>query len=328
MAGTGFGSAVDTVVKYLYETDFVNGTDSTGDITDKCFGGDQQITSLIMRNNLEKLWQYNNRRFWKAVPKQFEGLASFEFTLSNPWWLLGLFGKITTSGSSAPFTHQFDMVNRAGSMQVQIKLRLLDEDKTVTLSGVIITSATISAAVNELVKVRMDCLFRKAAVGTQAVTAVTPDFEPYVFQHGSFEIPDGTSAGTVQRFELTINNNTVLQYGLGSRYAVRPIQRAFDVTGRLTMAMEDTSYLSKVLAVGTDSSFSLDFGTGTDKTAATFSGIELIGSDIWWDEHSPSLVTNEPIIEDLPVLVDGLQGFATDKYGSTEKVPDGDNFLR
>ena len=85
----GYGSGVETALKYQYEPTF-KGTPTDAE---KCFGGDQAITTLAFRNSLEKLYQYGNREVWKTVPKQFEGALGLEFTLSNPWWLAGLFGE-------------------------------------------------------------------------------------------------------------------------------------------------------------------------------------------------------------------------------------------
>jgi len=317
----GYGSGVETVVNYRYESDFTYGTyiwsDFTAgyDMTDKTFAGDIAISNLSVRRNLEKLYQYDKRYLWKAVPKQFEGMASFEFTLSNPWWLLGLFGdEYVTSATSNTVTREFRISNQAQSMSMKIGLRLLDADKIVEIHGCVITSATISSAVNELVKVRLDVLFKKMKtpyVGT--FTGTDRVFDPYVFQHGSLEIPDGTDAGTVQRFELTINNNTVMQYGLGNQYAVRPIQKAFDITGRLTIAMTDTSYLTKVIGTNpTDATYSLLFSNG--ETGYALKSIEFKGTDVWYDEHTPTISKNEPIVEDLPLVFGQIKAETKDHY--------------
>lgn len=321
----GYGAGCQTVIKYLYEQTF-GATDASYDATDKTFGHDVSLTSLAIRPNLEKLYTYDKRGVAKAVVKQFEGAMSLEFTLSNPWWLRSLFGKSYTGNASAPYFHAFEMVDQPRSIHVEIGLKLADEDKTLGLDGVIITSASVSAAVNELVKVRLDCLYKEMRTWDNKLTAVTETFEPYVFQHGRLEIPDGTYVGIVQRFEFTINNNTVMQYGLGDRYAVRPIQKALDVTGRLTLAMSDTSFITDTSGGGlvalsnepTDASYSLMFANtiGTDRS------IEFKGREVWLEDYTPSIVKNEPIMEDISLVFGTVTAFASDHFGNTRPLPD------
>ena len=223
-----------------------------GQSINKLFGGDTKITGLLFRNNLQKMPQYNSRRFWKAVPKQFEGSLSLEFSWSNPWWLYSLLGGHSVVGSKTDggvtlYRHRFEQTSNPRAMDIVIAGKFLNENKNIVLKDAVVRNAVIRGAVAETSKVRLDLLFRKAEIGAYSLADISESYNPFVYWQTVFTEDIGKQVGTVQSIDMSIANNTVMQYGLGDRHSKRPIHKAFDIDISESVVMDDTSKVEDVL---------------------------------------------------------------------------------
>lgn len=301
----GYGTAIETILVYGLESTFGGGATTKN----KIFFGDQTITGLTLSKNLELLRAFGDRGLYKTVPKQFIGSMTIEGTLTNAWFLRLLMGTVTTTGAIAPYTHTFTESEILASMGIDIGLKLLNEERAFHIVGAVINTFSITARVNELAKCRLEILFKDITDDASMPTAQVETFEPYAFNHGSLEIPTGTSVADVQTFDLTINNNQYSQYALGNQKVQRFIKQAFDVTATLSLLMKDRTYYNKLLGETVDASLKLKFLRGTEG-ASSEASIHFNGTNVGWNEESLPINLNEPIIEEFDLFIYTLEAIA------------------
>lgn len=271
---TSAAAGHDVVLNYLYED---NGfASSPSDSTDKTFGADATLSTFEGANNAVRVFNPNSREASNIIEQQFAGSWSVDFTLTNPWWTAALVDEKSTSGASAPYTHDF-----SGTTPVPLQLTYYDasNDFERVLKGCVVSSATISADVGGEVSVSLDGAYADEtltdAPGTTP-TQVTTSYRPLTFSEATIERPSGTTLNLVQSASVTIQNNTDLIYELGSRTAVdySPKTRAITVdytdiinskddTARMYGDSAATSPEAKV-----DNSMTIDFVMDNGETGA------------------------------------------------------------
>ncbi|MCS7136737.1 MAG: phage tail tube protein [Candidatus Caldarchaeum sp.] len=261
---------------------------------DKVFGRGQRISSLTRRENPELLYELGGRIAQASAFKQFEGAVSVEWILSNPWFLRGVMGQVTTTGSG-PYTHTFTKTNLPQSMTLEVGATLSGSNVVRTLSGCVFSSVAISASVGELVRVRGEIMYASEAVGTTAASPLVDTFEPFVFTHATLEIPQGTVIAEVQSFDLTINNNALMVYGLGGREPVSAVWQAFDASGSLSVTMKNATFLNYLRS---------EVGNGRlVVSSGANNSITFNLSGLTFGEHSVSVEPNALVVENLPIQI-------------------------
>jgi len=264
----------------------------------KTFGRGQKLSNINIKQNLELIYELGVRTAQKGVFKQFEGTLSAEWVLANPWWLRYLFGKRVTTGVG-PYTHTYSKSNSLASIQVEAGLDLAT-DVVRKFSGCVLNSITITAAINELAKVRGDFMFAKEEVtGTTFTSPIVDSFEPFSFTHATLELPDGTVIAEVQSSELTIANNVQMIWGLGDPEAVGFVPQALDITGRLNVTFKNATILDYVKNRTEIASLALKFANG--EAGASERSFDFIGDGVLFDEHSTALEPNVLVMEDVPL---------------------------
>jgi len=281
---------------------------SSGSPTTTTFGQGTTV-SLTRRNNMEKVYGLGDRNLTGIVAKNFEGTASIDFNLSNGWFLRGVLGSLISSGSAAVFTHIYKERPAQHSFTLENGVNL-DTDHCATITGAVFNTCTITAAVNEIAKVRLECPYSsETESSTLAAIPVTEQWpsEPLSFAGGTFKV-GGTTYADIQNVELTINNNVELVYGLGDRRAKAAVGKNRDYSIRATMAFQDASkFLEKVYgnAAGVISGATPDpsanatliftnNGAGSALKTITFN----MGS-IWFDESTLPQNPDELVKEEV-----------------------------
>ncbi len=227
--------AVISFVNFGWETAF--GTVSTE--LDKVFGQGTRLSTLQRKNNVESVYGLGSRNATKLVPKNFEGLATVEFALSNPWFFRAVMGTVSSTGT-APATHTFAEANTIPSISVENNITI-DTVSKAHLLGAKVNQCTISASVNEIARVRLDLIYSDEAHATSAGTYVAPTFEVFTFAHGSFELPNGTTIAEVQSAEVVITNNAQMVYGAGNRRGSQCVVKNREYSARVSAAFEDAT---------------------------------------------------------------------------------------
>jgi hypothetical protein len=266
------------------------------------FGRAQRITGLSRRENAELVYELGYREAKTAVFKHMEGSLTAEWILSNPWFLKALFGNWSSSVlSGGVYTHSFSKSNSFSSSSMNIEVGFAGEVANVwrSLRGAILNSITLSGRVDDVVKVRGEILYAGEATLTSGQTVVVDTFAPMDFSQATLQLPTGSTLAEVQSFELSINNNALKIYGLGSSYAMAATPQAFEANGRLDITMKDRSLLDKLRGMHSGLVFTISNGLGS----GYLNLISFTGTNVYFDEHSMDLEANSLVVEDLPIRI-------------------------
>ncbi len=310
-------------VNYGWEA--VYGTQTT--TKDKVFGHGVRITSLTRRNNMESVFGLGARNAQKLKEKQYEGAISVEFDLSNPWFFRGVLGAAPTTAGGGPYTHTWAESDTVVSMTLENNIS--NEDKSVAaLLGCKVATCVITAAVGELVKVRLDMIYSGESHDNTTAAIVAESFELFTFAHGTLELPNGTTIAQIQNAELTISNNLEMVYGLGDRTGqnLSPKQRTY--TARVSLPFEDEETFLENMTYGQASgpvtttsitetaTMELTFTNGL--TGINLRNVILLFTGVQLDEHNLPQDPTAIFIEDVSLV---MRSLALTSVNNTSAAP-------
>jgi hypothetical protein len=291
---------------YAWETGYA----TAGSPINKVFGQGQRITTTT-RNNTEKVFGLGNRNAATMVAKKFEGTLSIESVLANGWWIRGMLGSPATAvwtGSPMQWwTYTFLENTTIPSFTVENGVDM-DTDVARTLKGAVMSNVTISAAVNELVKLRFECPYSNETKGTTLIAAGTQPTdgnEPFAFQNGTISIAGSTMA-EIQNVELNVNNNAEPTWGCGSRWATNAPAKNREYGLRMTATFKDvTEFLNRTtggagspaMNPADETTAFLKFDNGGSGTAQRIIQINL--GSVFFDEHTLPQDATETMKEDV-----------------------------
>lgn len=292
-------SGYSSYVNYGFEATY--GSAATGTRT---FGHGAKIT-ISRKNNMEKIFGLGARNATTTVPKQYEGSASVEFIMSNGSFFRGILGAVA-DGGSAPYTHTYTETNTVPSFTIATGTELGTNDEVTALLGCKINSATITAAVGEVVKVRIECPYKTETLATSGLgSQVAETEEPFVFSEGTLSI--GGTINNVQSAEVTFNNNSEGIFGLGSRFKTAEVEKQREYSVKLTVAFSDVSALltkffgnaagPSTTTVAPQASLVLTFTNGL--TGIDQRSVVMTFANIYFDSESLPKDVTEVIKEDV-----------------------------
>ncbi len=306
-------------LRFGWETAYASETGTK----DKVFGQGMKITTLNRRNNVEPIFGLGARNAQKLPVKQFEGSLSVESVLASPWFFRAVLGAASTTGGSGPYTHTWAESDTLTSMSIENELST-DTKGVVAFLGCVVNTCVITAAINELVRVRLDMLYSTESEDTTTDANVTDSFDLYTFAQATLELPDDSTVTDVQSVELTLNNSIEMLYGLGSRLGQKAPAKNRPYTARITRSFEDAAtFLERFYGSGTgpnatvvETSLEVIFsngltGTNTRNIILTFGGVVP-------DEHNLPQDPTAIIMEDVPLIMRSLSVTATN---NTELAP-------
>jgi hypothetical protein len=235
---------VNSYAGYGFESTYGTGVAAT-----RPFGHGTKI-SWSLKNNLERIYGIGSRNATATAAKKFEGTVSVDTLLSHATWFRAVLGAVTDGGGGGPtYTHTYGEANSIPSFTLATGSELGDNDEVTTLLGCKINTCTLTAAVNEVVKVRMECPFKSISVAVSGIgSAPTISEDVFTFANGTLELPSGSTIGAVQNFELTFNNTLEMLFGIGSRTASAGVEKIREYNIKMTVAFNDvTTLLTKFL---------------------------------------------------------------------------------
>lgn len=288
---------------YGWETTY--GTASAS--INKAFGHGVRVTNLNRKNNVEKIVDQGYRSARKLTPKGFEGNISTEWVLASPWFIRGILGNKTTTGT-APYVHTFTESDSVESFTISNNVGL-ESDYLYNLLGAKFSSVTITSAVNELVRVRADIPYANEVASATTTSKLTDSFDLFTFAQASIELPGGTTLAMVQNVEATFNNNLELVKGQGSRFAQEAVVKNADYDVSVTMAFQKHSDLLQLAygaAAGPQSTITeqadmkLIFTNGL--TGSNMRKIEFTYTGVMIDEDSLPQDPTQLILEDVTLM--------------------------
>jgi len=216
-----------------------------------CIGA--KLTSMERNNNIEVIYGLGQSEPIVLVEKQFAGSFSVEGLLSDPWFLIPLFGvynptaktMYAVSGAMGSLTVVNSIINNRGATPVIHTFQLI---------GCVMTNCSISSAVNEIATCKMDYAYMNE--GYNSITpysqgAASSVSMPYTFAAGNLYW-NGSSQplAQVQSVELTINPNRDLIYGLGQRTAVNAVGKNIEYDINLSLVFEDPADMLRYFYTG------------------------------------------------------------------------------
>ncbi len=196
----------------------------------KIFGNNVQIRSVDLKNNVKRLFNLGGRSAIARVAGKVEGALSIEFDINEPWFMKGVMGNITTSGSvTSAYWHTFTETTLPPSLTIENGI----SGTVRKYLGCIINDCKITTAVgDEPAKCTLGLTFADESLTSGSTTQILSSGGIFPFSYGSIQYPTGTTVANTESVELTITNNAALKWGLGSRKASRydMRQRIYDVT--------------------------------------------------------------------------------------------------
>ena len=304
-------------IGYGYETSY-----AVADNADVAYGHGVRVTSLNRRNNLEKVFSMGSRNAQKLAIKQFEGALSTEHVLANPWFFKGVLGSVATTGSG-PYYHTFSEADIVPSVTVANNYNMANDGEA-QLLGAVFANCSITSAVGELVRVRLDQPYAKETYSGTTSSKLTESEECFSFAHGTVELPNGSTLAMVQNIELGISNSAELILGQGSRYAQEAAFKQRDYSGSITMALQQSSDLLEKFygsssgtndTVAETASLQLTFTNGL--TGTNERTIEMTYTGLQIDEESLPQDPTQVIMEDVQIAMRSLNVIATNNTTSS-----------
>jgi len=310
-------------IRYGWEATFK--TQST--TIDKVFGEAPRFDSSRTQN-IRQARGLGKRTPYKLIPLQYEGTFSIETIIANPWWLRAIIGNAPTTSGTGPYTHTYLdgsllLPKNAPSITIENGIDLT-ADAVIKLLGCVADTATITAAVNEPVMLKIDGKYATETKGTSGIADPFPSesLEYFTFAEGKLEVPDGTVISDVQNAEISIRNNLDMRYGLGSRFGSRHYERDFDVEIRTSNLFEDaTVFLEKFYGSATapttptEVTVDLLFDNGLTGTSQRQIHLTVTGAKI--AEETLNQVVAEAIPEDIVLQSKGFSSVVAINNTST-----------
>ena len=286
---------------YGFESSY--GTAVTGT---RVFGHGTKLT-ISRKNNLEPIWELGNRNAQTTAAKKYEGTGTLDFNLSNASFFRAVLGEVADAGGG-PYTHTYTETNVLPSFTILTGSELGTTDEVVALKGCIMNTCELTAAVNEIVKIRADFIFNNETLATSGIGSQVAETEDvFTFAQGTLEIPASTPIAYVQTITLTIDNSAELVWNLGSRFGLTPVakQRKYDMKLSLVYS-NPTTFLTKFFGAAggpldatpaSQATLKLKFTNGL--TGVDERTIEMNLTNIYFDTYDMTKDVNEILKEDM-----------------------------
>ena len=283
------------------------------------FGHGTKLT-INRKNNMERVFGLGARNASANVAKKYEGTCTVEFLLGagetaiahgGASWLRAVLGAIPTDAGATPYTHTYAESNTLTAFSLANAVEMGTADYVSALIGCKVNSCNITAAVDEVAKVKLDCLYRTESLATTGIgSAVVPTEVPLTFAQGTLTV-NGTTVGYVQSIDLTINNNVEMIWGLGSRYSTANAakQRQYDI--KMSVVFSDVSLLLEKFYGHASPVAATDLATLNpagvalvltfDNGGATSASRKIVFTfaNFYINEHSLPLDVNDVVKEDV-----------------------------
>jgi len=203
---------------------------------DKAFSQGVRLPTYDIDNDPEFIYALGNQDLQAQIAKTFKGTWGVEFIYSDCWWIRGIMGAAPTKAGGGPYTYTWTVANSGisntqNSMSLNFGVDFITTDSNQVLTGCIANSMTMTFAVSEPIRVRLEGWYAGITKGTVLVSAATVGEQPMVFSQATLQFPSGNTVLDVQSVELSFNRNNDPIYALGSRFpqANVPKQREWSI---------------------------------------------------------------------------------------------------
>jgi len=283
----------------------------------KVFGVGQDIT-ISPKRNYNKIRGIGYTDIEAVTPGKYEGSASVNWTLTNPWFFRMIFG-LAADGGGGPFTHTWNTATAApDSFSISTDVDATTDSSRVLL-GCYATSLKIGMSVGEQVKCSADISYRTETEDAALDPIVSEaGFTPYYFMEGTITI--GANVGWIQNCDFTITKNMVPLFECGSCFAhnFAEAERGFELTFTVTWSGPthlddfygaDGAPIDGVVASQPIMILTFDNGLGGINQRQ----IIITLTDLYFDTESQKYTPTDALTEDLNAFCTGFTSIvATD----------------
>ena len=198
------------------------------------FGWDTQMTTSEARRELQRIYQPGSKEALDIIDLHFEGSATLQFTLANPWVLRGILGSPSTSDNGdGSHTHTYT-VSEPSSMRIYEGYTKGDAERILT--GFVPGRISIDVNVQEEAQVTVEGGYVREFVNTN-VSSLTPQQDPQydamTFVEAGVDI-GGTTEGYVQQMTLEAQANVDMVSEMGTAFFIDYIPKAFEPSVNFT----------------------------------------------------------------------------------------------
>lgn len=235
-----------TVLYYKYEDQGFT-QDPSGDEDPKPFGGNASMSNMEGSNNAVDVFEPNSREKAQIIEQHFDGAATIDFEITNPWWLASVIadaGDPTDNGDGS-YTYSFD-----GDVPLPMRVFAGYEDVATAdgegpalreLVGFVAGSATVETSVEDTAT----CSLTGAYVEDEIDDTIsdlpdqpTLDHDVMTFVDAMLQL-DGQTISLVQDASVEIENNVDIIRELGTRFGVDYSPKARDPSVDYTKVQVD-----------------------------------------------------------------------------------------
>lgn len=240
---------------------------------------------------------------WAQGVWRHEGDIELEaFDRSIGLLLVHALGSVTTSGTTAPFTHTITPGDLTGK-GLTIQSGRTDRGGTVrpfTFGGCKIDSLELAVETGELATLGLSVIAQTVTTGTSLQTAsYAADIAPFRFTNGSFSLAG--SSLCIRSASLSIENNLDTdRLCVGQNYIDQPLQGELrEITGEVELEFPDLVHWARFVA-GTEGALQLALTLGT--ASLTF----LL--NVRTDQATPTVEGRELLVQTMNFTAVGTNG--------------------
>jgi hypothetical protein len=236
----GTSTGADTIWVYRWEDDdaFNQAPGDPSDTTDKTFGANVTADAFDRSQNPERIYKPFSRAADTILEAQFDGSWGTDHVLSNTWWLQFIFGAPTVEGTSAPYTHTYELGNGNCPKTAHLIQETHHDSGEVTqtvYTGCFVSSIDVDVSTEDTVSVTLDGTYtdeeyyEDAANSPYGEVGTQPDiqYRPMHFGNSLFKFDrddDGTAEtlALVQDASISLEGNVEGERELGTRLIAVP----------------------------------------------------------------------------------------------------------
>jgi hypothetical protein len=260
------------------------------DSTPKAFGKESRLTTFDGSRNAVELFDPGDREVAQFIEQEFSGTFTVDFVFTNPWWLQSVVDTPSTSGSSAPYEHDFGGQEPSS---IQLVTGNTKSGRDYLLRGGVVQSADVSINVPGNIEVSLSGAYASLEPTTPSTQESQVDFghDVFTFADASMDIA-GTTQRLLQSIDLSIENNTDMVLEIGDQEPVdfSPKGRQLTVDAVQTRSSSEDEAIDRFLGSSTglerraernEIVINIDNdGTDADKQSVEFTLADAMDNDV------------------------------------------------
>jgi hypothetical protein len=260
----------------------------------------RQSRNLVSSNTIR-----SDRNPYAPVRGRVEVAGDITFELSPQYgkMLKHIFGSVTSSGASAPYTHTFKIGDLPIGMTIEKQFTELDTAKYFQYTGCRVNSFSLRCTTEGMIECSVGLMGKKEIVSGESFDSTATDLGHTPFDAMDATIREGGSElAIVTEIEMSLENNLD-----GGNYVIdrTGLRRSIPagtvrVSGRVRAVFENTTLYDKAIN-NTETSLSIEFakGTGTGASAGN-EKLTIYVPELLFSPNAPVVSGPAGVVVELP----------------------------